>query len=83
MVNFNLTNIFFHGIITISMKGDIFIEFKLEDLSKELRVAIGQINYVCQKYNINTKEDVENVFKFVDNVRKLDKYFIIDWKEKE
>lgn len=59
------------------------MEFKLEDLSKELQVAIEQINYVCQKYNINTKEDVENVFKFVDNVRKLDKYFIIDWKEKE
>lgn len=59
------------------------MEFKLEDLSKELQVAIGQINYVCQKYNINTKEDVENIFKFVDNVRKLDKYFIIDWKEKE
>lgn len=58
------------------------MEFKLEDLSKELQVAIGQINYVCQKYNINTKEDVENVFKFVDNVRKLDEYFIIDWKEK-
>lgn len=59
------------------------MEFKLEDLSKELQVAIEQINYVCQKYNINTKEDVENVFKFVDNVRKLNKYFIIDWKEKE
>lgn len=59
------------------------MEFKLEDLSKELRVDIGQINYVCQKYNINTKKDVENVFRFVDNVRKLDKYFIIDWKEKE
>ena len=38
------------------------MEFKLEDLSKELQVAIGQINYVCQKYNINTKEDVENIF---------------------
>lgn len=59
------------------------MEFKLEDLSKELRVAIEQINYVGQKYNINTKEDVENVFRFVDSVRKLDKYFIIDWKEKE
>ena len=65
------------------MKGDIFMKFKLEDLSKELQIAIGQINYVCEKYNIHTKEDVENIFKFVDNVRKLDKYFIIDWKEKE
>lgn len=59
------------------------MKFKLEDLSKELQIAIGEINYVCQKYNIRTKEDVENIFKFVDNVRKLDKYFIIDWKEKE
>ena len=59
------------------------MEFKLEDLSKELQNSIGQINYVCEKYNINTKEDVENIFKFVDNVRKLDKYVIIDWKEKK
>lgn len=59
------------------------MEFKLEDLSKELQISIGQISYVCEKYNIRTKEDVENIFKFVDNVRKLDKYFIIDWKEKE
>lgn len=59
------------------------MEFKLEDLSKELQIAIGEINYVCEKYNIHTKKDIEEIFKFVDNVRKLDKYFIIDWKEKE
>ena len=59
------------------------MEFKLENLSKELQVAIGEINYVCQKYNIKAKKDIEEIFKFVDNVRKLDKYFIIDWKEKE
>ena len=41
------------------------------------------LSEISEKYNINTKEDVENIFKFVDNVRKLDKYFIIDWKEKE
>lgn len=61
----------------------IKLELELEDLSKEVKNVIKQINDISEKYNINTKEDVENIFKFVDNVRKLDKYFIIDWKEKE
>lgn len=61
----------------------IKLELELEDLSKEVKNVIKQINDTSEKYNIHTKEDVENIFKFVDNVRKLDKYFIIDWKEKE
>ena len=61
----------------------IKLELELEDLSTEVKNAIEQINYISKKYNIKTKEDVENIFKFVDSVRKLDKYFIIDWKENE
>lgn len=38
------------------------MKFELEDLSKELQVFIRQINYICKKYNIKTKKDVEEIF---------------------
>ena len=76
MVNFNLTNISFHGIITISMKGDIFmtnfcIENKeldmmfLNDMEKMRRVA----NF-CNTHNISSN-NIQDYFEFVDSVREL------------
>lgn len=56
-------------------------KIELDNLVEGLQEVINQVDYICKKYNIKTKKDVEEIFQFVDDVRTLNKYFVIDWKE--
>ena len=76
MINFNLTNIPFYGIITISMKGDIF-------MLKEIEIANQMIKFVnkfCKEHNV-TLDNYKEYINFVENSQWLLKNGYIEFKE--
>mgnify|MGYP003469388487 CR=1 FL=1 len=71
MVNFNLTNISFHGIITISMKGDIFYV---------KRNWLKFVDKFCKEHNV-TLDNYKEYIKFVEYSQWLLKNGYIEFKE--
>ena len=76
MVNFNLTNISFHGIIIISMKGDIFMLKEIEIANKKIKF----VNYFCNKHNV-TLDNYKEYIKFVEDSQWLLRNGYIEFKE--
>lgn len=62
MVNFNLTNISFRGIIIISMKGDIFMLKEIETANQMIKF----VNKFCKEHNV-TLDNYKEYIKFVED----------------
>ena len=71
-----MTNISFHGIITISMKGDIFMLKEIEIANKKIKF----VNDFCNKHNV-TLDNYKEYIKFVEDSQWLLRNGYIEFKE--